>query len=78
MPRTVETLQQVIHGLYPTASSYGTVPRVRVRHPQDENLMGNSYVCARLKELMVGFEKGMEALDIPIDGFLSAHGLHRI
>lgn len=59
MPRTVETLQQVIHGLYPTEyTANGTVPRVRVRAPIDENLVGNSYVCARLKELMVGFEKG--------------------
>lgn len=59
MPRTIETLQEIIHGLYPTAQTPNqTVPRVRVRHPQDEDLMGNSYVCARLKELMLAFETG--------------------
>ncbi|KAF8317194.1 phosphoglycerate mutase-like protein [Clavulina sp. PMI_390] len=58
MPRTVETLQEVLHGLYPTEhTAPGLVPKVRVRQPQDENLMGNSYICARLKELMIGFEK---------------------
>lgn len=59
MPRTIETLQQVIHGLYPTENTTdGIVPRVRVREYQHENLMGNSYVCGRLKELMLEFEKG--------------------
>ena len=41
--------------------SNGTVPRLRVREPQDEDLMGNSYVCARLKELMLAFETGQNA-----------------
>lgn len=76
MPRTIESLQQVIHGLYPTEKfSNGIVPRIRIRfvifripclsslvslfrHPKDENLMGNAFVCARLKELMIQFEKG--------------------
>lgn len=59
MPRTIGTLQEVVYGLYPTEkTSNGTVPRLRVREPQDEDLMGNSYVCARLKELMLAFETG--------------------
>jgi acid phosphatase len=65
MPRTIETLQEIIHGLYPTERTLnGTVPRVRVRHPQDEDLMGNSYVCARLKELMLAFETGQSAISV--------------
>jgi acid phosphatase len=62
MPRTIGTLQEVIYGLYPTENtSNGTVPRLRLREPQDEDLMGNSYVCARLKELMLAFETGQNA-----------------
>lgn len=58
-PRTIETLQQVIHGLYPSDKFLnGSIPRVRVRHPADENLMGNAHACGKLKELMLGFERG--------------------
>lgn len=59
MPRTIETLQQVLHGLYPSnRTTPGLIPRVRMRQPQDENLMGNQYACPRLKQLMTGFERG--------------------
>ncbi|KAG8695589.1 hypothetical protein FRC09_009064, partial [Ceratobasidium sp. 395] len=40
MPRTIETLQQVLYGLYPTSKiKEGFTPRVRTRHPKDENLI---------------------------------------
>ncbi|KAG9013480.1 hypothetical protein FRB94_002555 [Tulasnella sp. JGI-2019a] len=56
MPRTIESLQQVIHGLYPRRKfADGVVPRVRVRHGKDENLVTNSGSCGRLRELQVEF-----------------------
>lgn len=59
MPRTIESLQQVMTGLYPTGKyREGLVPRLLIRHPKDENLLGNPFVCPRLKELAVQFENG--------------------
>lgn len=57
-PRTVDTLQQIIYGLWPNNKYLnGSVPRVRMRHPSDENLMGNGSACARYKEIMARFER---------------------
>lgn len=56
MPRTIESLQQVLHGLYPTSKiQQGFVPQVRTRHPIDENLFGNTGACSRLAELAIAF-----------------------
>lgn len=64
MPRTIETLQQVLYGLYPPDfTAPGLVPRVRTRHGQDEDLIGNQYGCPRLKQMMVSFEKGEDYLE---------------
>ncbi|KAJ1302017.1 hypothetical protein OPQ81_000852 [Rhizoctonia solani] len=41
MPRTIESLQQVLHGL--------------TRHPNTENLIGNTIGCGRLAELALAF-----------------------
>ncbi|KAG8703055.1 hypothetical protein FRC09_004381 [Ceratobasidium sp. 395] len=58
MPRTIETLQQVLYGLYPTSKiKEGFAPRVRTRHPKDENLIGNMAGCDRLAELAIGFSR---------------------
>ncbi|KAG9122349.1 hypothetical protein FRC07_001325 [Ceratobasidium sp. 392] len=58
MPRTIETLQQVLYGLYPGSNiREGFVPRVRARHPKDENLIGNMGGCERLTELAISFAK---------------------
>ncbi|KAF8601562.1 phosphoglycerate mutase-like protein [Ceratobasidium sp. AG-I] len=58
MPRTIETLQQVLHGLYPESKiSQGFVPQVRTRHLMDENLIGNTGGCARLAELAIAFNR---------------------
>ncbi|KAF9517796.1 hypothetical protein BS47DRAFT_1371232 [Hydnum rufescens UP504] len=76
-PRTIESLQQVLHGIYPTGKFLnGSVPRIRVRHPIDENLMGNN-ACARFKELMAGFERAAAEKYNPLlttlDGRLSRY-----
>ncbi|KAB5591231.1 hypothetical protein CTheo_5313 [Ceratobasidium theobromae] len=56
MPRTIETLQQVIYGIYPKSKiGEGFVPHVRSRHPSTENLIGNTAGCGRLAELALAF-----------------------
>jgi len=58
LPRTIESLQQVIHGLYPRHKvADGLVPRVRIRHAKDENLMANAISCDRLRELQSMFAR---------------------
>ncbi|KZT70468.1 phosphoglycerate mutase-like protein [Daedalea quercina L-15889] len=58
VPRTIESLQQIVHGLYPDAKSTPDfVPRIRIRNGKDENLIGNTLVCKRLETLQVGFAK---------------------
>ncbi|KAK7683555.1 hypothetical protein QCA50_013390 [Cerrena zonata] len=62
MPRTTESLQQIIHGLYPTNKCFeGFVPRIRVRNGKDENLFGNTFACKRLEILQIGFAQAAAA-----------------
>ncbi|KAF8157020.1 histidine phosphatase superfamily [Crassisporium funariophilum] len=56
MPRTTESLQHIIHGLYPTNKCHPSVfPAILIRNGKDENLIGNTYACKRLEILQVGF-----------------------
>ncbi|OSD08745.1 phosphoglycerate mutase-like protein [Trametes coccinea BRFM310] len=56
MPRTIESLQQITHGLYPmTKHAKDFVPLLRIRNGKDENLFGNTLACKRLEILQVGF-----------------------
>ncbi|KDQ60184.1 hypothetical protein JAAARDRAFT_32565 [Jaapia argillacea MUCL 33604] len=56
MPRTFESLQQVVHGLYPNSKcAPGISPHILIRNGKDENLIGNTYACKRLETLLVGF-----------------------
>ncbi|CAE6438246.1 unnamed protein product [Rhizoctonia solani] len=56
MPRTIESLQQVLHGLYPTSKiQQGFAPHIKTRHPNTENLIGNTIGCGRLAELALAF-----------------------
>jgi len=56
MPRTIESAQQIIHGLYPSSKVAPNVsPNLRIRNGRDENLIGNSYACKRLEVLLAGF-----------------------
>ncbi|KAI0031958.1 phosphoglycerate mutase-like protein [Vararia minispora EC-137] len=56
MPRTVESLQQVIHGLYPMSKCDPLIShRILVRNGREENLIGNTLGCKRLETLLVNF-----------------------
>lgn len=56
MPRTIESLQHVIHGLYPTSKRENeAMAQILIRNGKDENLIGNSYACKRLEMLLAGF-----------------------
>ncbi|KAF8801095.1 phosphoglycerate mutase-like protein [Phlegmacium glaucopus] len=58
MPRTTESLQQIIHGLYPMDKCHPrTVPSLLIRNGKDENLIGNTYTCKRLEILQISFAK---------------------
>ncbi|PIL27692.1 hypothetical protein GSI_10845 [Ganoderma sinense ZZ0214-1] len=59
IPRTIESLQQIIHGLYPVSkSATDFMPHLRIRNGKDENLFGNTMACKRLEILQVGFAQG--------------------
>ncbi|KAK7043031.1 hypothetical protein VNI00_008769 [Paramarasmius palmivorus] len=59
MPRTTESLQHIIHGLYPTSKCHpNAIPPILVRNGRDENLIGNTSNCKRLEVLLVGFAQG--------------------
>ncbi|KAJ7057838.1 histidine phosphatase superfamily, partial [Mycena amicta] len=62
MPRTIESLEQVIHGLYPTTKcSPEILPTLLVRNGRDENLLGNTLSCKRLEYLQIGFAQAAAA-----------------
>ncbi|KAJ7839577.1 histidine phosphatase superfamily [Mycena olivaceomarginata] len=62
MPRTIESLEQVIHGLYPTTKcSPSALPTLLVRNGRDENLLGNTMSCKRLEYLQIGFAQAAAA-----------------
>ncbi|KAF5348952.1 hypothetical protein D9758_014229 [Tetrapyrgos nigripes] len=59
IPRTTESLQQIIHGLYPTLKCHTeAVPPLFIRNTKDENLSGNAS-CKRLEILLIGFAQGV-------------------
>ncbi|KAE9396149.1 phosphoglycerate mutase-like protein, partial [Gymnopus androsaceus JB14] len=56
VPRTTESLQEIVHGLYPTHKCQpDVIPPIFVRSGRDENLLGNSGSCKRLEILLIGF-----------------------
>ncbi|KAI0944908.1 hypothetical protein AcV7_001582 [Taiwanofungus camphoratus] len=62
VPRTIESLQQTIHGLYPVSkSSDDFTPQLRIRNSRDENLFGNTLACKRLEILQSGFAQAAAA-----------------
>ncbi|KAJ7512066.1 histidine phosphatase superfamily [Mycena galericulata] len=78
MPRTIESLEQVIHGLYPTTKCNPSVlPTLLVRNGRDENLLGNTMTCKRLEYLQIGFAQAAAAaynqtLE-PLDKYISKY-----
>ncbi|KAF5336555.1 hypothetical protein D9611_006525 [Ephemerocybe angulata] len=59
MPRTTESLQEIVRGLYPAPKCRdpSSIPPIRIRNGKDENLVGNTYSCKRLEFLLVNFAK---------------------
>lgn len=67
MPRTTESLQEIIRALYPQEKCHpSAIPAIRVRNGKDENLIGNTYACKRLEALQIGFAKGLESKLLPL------------
>ncbi|KAJ8517803.1 hypothetical protein ONZ45_g5057 [Pleurotus djamor] len=78
MPRTMESLQHIISGLYPMHKCRGNdVPPIRIRNGKDENLLGNTYTCKRLEILQIGFARAAATkynpLLEPLDSKLSKY-----
>ncbi|PFH47755.1 hypothetical protein AMATHDRAFT_66976 [Amanita thiersii Skay4041] len=62
MPRTMESLQHVLHGIYPISKcDPSALPPILLRNGKDENLYGNTYACKRLELLQLGFAKAAAA-----------------
>ncbi|KAJ6571732.1 histidine phosphatase superfamily [Mycena capillaripes] len=62
MPRTIESLEQVIYGLYPQTKCTPSVqPTLLTRNGRDENLLGNTMSCKRLEYLQIGFAQAAAA-----------------
>ncbi|KAF9041275.1 histidine phosphatase superfamily [Panaeolus papilionaceus] len=58
IPRTTQSLQQIVRGLYPDEKCHENVyPPSSNRNGKDENLIGNTYTCKRLEILQVSFAK---------------------
>ncbi|KAJ3782805.1 histidine phosphatase superfamily [Lentinula aff. detonsa] len=82
VPRTTESLQQIVHGLYPSSKCHSeAIPLIFVRNGRDENLLGNAGSCKRLEILLVGFAQAaasaynhtLEPLDKKISKYLDGH-----
>ncbi|TFK71894.1 phosphoglycerate mutase-like protein [Pluteus cervinus] len=84
MARTTETLQNVIHGLYPASNCpSGVHPTILIRNGKDENLLGNTYSCKRLELIQLGFAQAaaaaynptLEPLDNKLSKYLNGNGI---
>ncbi|KAI0264755.1 histidine phosphatase superfamily [Gloeopeniophorella convolvens] len=84
MPRTIESLQQIIHGLYPTSKCGPQITHeIRIRNGRDENLVGNTLSCKRLETLLVNFARAaasaynptLEHLDRKVSRYLGGNPL---
>lgn len=51
MSRTIETLQQITSGLYPSGTRGSWRPDIHIRNPTEESLYPNTFSCARLRDL---------------------------
>ncbi|CED83159.1 Lysosomal & prostatic acid phosphatases [Phaffia rhodozyma] len=57
MSRTIETLQQITTGLYPSSTRGSWRPDVHIRNPTEESLYPNTFSCARLRDLDKQFSR---------------------
>ncbi|KAI0096878.1 histidine phosphatase superfamily [Nemania sp. FL0031] len=59
VPRVIESVQQVLHGLYPLGTNRTSAPwNIAIRSRADETLLPNIKSCARLAELTRAFSQG--------------------
>ncbi|KAG6808283.1 hypothetical protein H0H92_004646 [Tricholoma furcatifolium] len=82
MPRTIASLQQVIHGLYPQEKcDLKVLPNIFVRNGKDENLLGNTSASAAaaynptLQRLDVHLSKYLNGNPVRVDGKPRASGI---
>lgn len=76
VPRTIESLQQIINGLYPKGKNLHR-PRLVVRNAKDEIIAPNHIGCRRLERLNASFGKavaeGLNSTLKPLDQHLSKY-----
>lgn len=63
MPRTIESLQHILHGLYPPTPEQAFVPKILIRNAKDENILGNMFACRRLELMNLAFAQGDQISD---------------
>jgi len=78
MPRTIESLEQIIHGLYPISKCKpSAIPTLLLRNGRDENLLGNTMSCKRLEYLQISFAQAAAAtynqILEPLDKYISKY-----
>ncbi|KDQ22366.1 hypothetical protein PLEOSDRAFT_1079741 [Pleurotus ostreatus PC15] len=81
MPRTMESLRNIISGLYPAEKCPNTLPPILIRNGKDENLLGNTFSCKRLEILQIGFAQAaanlynpaLESLDRRLSKYIGGH-----
>ncbi|KAG9311769.1 phosphoglycerate mutase-like protein [Chiua virens] len=62
VPRTIESLEHIVHGLYPqTQCAAGVIPSILVRNKVDENIVSNILSCPQLGFLELAFAKAAAA-----------------
>jgi len=58
VPRTIESLENIVHGLYPQIHcASGVIPSILVRNKVDENIVSNILSCPQLGLLELRFAK---------------------
>ncbi|EIW77222.1 phosphoglycerate mutase-like protein [Coniophora puteana RWD-64-598 SS2] len=63
VPRTIESLEYIMHGLYPlNLRKAGVAPSLLVRNRVDENLVSNTMACPRLAALELQFAEAAATL----------------
>ncbi|KAJ8597068.1 phosphoglycerate mutase-like protein [Rhizopogon salebrosus TDB-379] len=84
LSRTIESLQYIVHGLYPpSACAPSTIPPIVIRNGVDENLVSNILACKRLALLKLQFEEAatvawnsqLEPLDKKVSKYIGGRPL---
>ena len=58
VPRVVESVQQILYGLYPLGTNRASAPwDIAMRSRAEETLLANTKSCARLAELTGAFSQ---------------------